>query len=95
MHENSLKAYSEILNELPKMRRRVLIQISALGRSTIEETALALGKYPNQVSGRFSELREAGHIKQAGNKVVNGRTCAIWEPNGLAICSADLNKLLY
>ena len=81
MHENSLKAYSEILDELPKMRRRVLIQIRALGKATIEETALALGKYPNQVSGRFSELREAGHIKQAGNKVVNGRTCAIWEPN--------------
>ncbi len=89
MHENSLKTYSEILDELPKMRRRVLIQIRALGKATIEETALALGKYPNQVSGRFSELREAGHIKQAGNKVVNGRTCAMWEPNGLAMISMD------
>ncbi len=51
MHENSLKTYSEIMEELPKMRRRVLIQIRALGKATIEETALALGKYPNQVSG--------------------------------------------
>ena len=78
MHENSLKAYSEILEKLPKMRRRVLIQIRALGKATIEETALALGRYPNQVSGRFSELRKANLIKQIGNKVVNGKTCAVW-----------------
>jgi predicted transcriptional regulator len=78
MHENSLKAYSEILNELPKMRRRVLIQIRALGKATIEETALALGRYPNQVSGRFSELRKANLIKQIGSKVVNGKACAVW-----------------
>lgn len=78
MHENSLKAYSEILEKLPKMRRRVLIQIRALGKATIEETALALGKYPNQVSGRFSELRKANLIKQIGSKVVNGKTCAVW-----------------
>jgi predicted transcriptional regulator len=80
MHENSLKAYSEILDKLPKMRRRVLIQIRALGKSTIEETAIALGRYPNQVSGRFIELRKSNLIKQVGSKIVNGKTCAVWSP---------------
>lgn len=78
MHENSLKAYNEILEGLPKMRRTVLNQIKELGGATIEETALSLGKYPNQVSGRFSELRKAGLITHRKNKEVNGRTCAVW-----------------
>ncbi len=78
MHNNSLKTYNEIFEALPKMRKQVLIQINALGSATIEETALALGKYPNQVSGRFSELKKAGLIYEVRSKEVNGRTCAVW-----------------
>ena len=78
MHNNSLKTYSEIYNELPKMRKAVLDKINDLGGATIEETAIALGKYPNQVSGRFSELRKAGLIYEKSSKIANGRTCAVW-----------------
>lgn len=79
MHENSLTIYDHIYSTLPKARLIVLSALIEMGKGSIEDVALSLGRYPNQVSGRFSELRKAGLIKQEGNKKVNGITVAVWQ----------------
>lgn len=76
MHENSLEAYKSL--KLPKARKQVLAVIIHLEKATIEEVAIYLDKYPNQVSGRFTELCKAGIIKDSGAKKVRGRSCAVW-----------------
>jgi len=83
MHENSLKAYRAIYDQLPKKRKQVLDTIKQLGKATIEETAKHLGRYPNQVSGRFSELRKAGLIVEDGYKIHNNSTVAVWVVSNL------------
>ncbi len=79
MHENSLSAYEAILEGLPEARRRVLGMIIEKGECTIEECAIALHKWPNQVSGRFTELSRAGIIVQVGNRRVDKRCHAVWK----------------
>lgn len=78
MHINSLEAYRKIYDSLPKRRKQVLEKIIELGEATIEETALSMNRYPNQISGRFSELRKANLIVERKTKKVNGMTCSVW-----------------
>ena len=79
MHNNSLKAYKEIYDKLPRMRKVVLDQLKVLGEATIEETAVSMDYYPSRISGRFSELRKLNLIIEVKTKKVNGMNCAVWK----------------
>jgi len=66
IHPNSLSAYAQkILPSLTNAQRDVLTKLDEMMVASNEEVALARGKYPNQTSGRFTELKEAGHIRRA------------------------------
>lgn len=71
IHSNSLTAYAlRVLPSLTEAQKTVFRKIAELGIASNEQVALALGKYPNQTSGRFTELRKDGHLELA--KTVNG-----------------------
>lgn len=58
---------------LTKSQKQVINVLKALGECTNEEVAIQLGKYPNQTSGRFTELKNKGEIVKVGQKIVNGK----------------------
>lgn len=64
---------------LTNSQKSVLNVIKALGQCTNEEVAIQLDKYPNQTSGRFTELKNKGQIVEVGTKKVNGKTHTIYE----------------
>jgi hypothetical protein len=65
---------------LTKSQKSVISVMKALDRPcTNEEVALQLGKYPNQTSGRFTELKTKGEIIEAGTKRVNGKVHTMYE----------------
>jgi len=87
MHENSLKTYSEIYNELPKSRRRVYQQVyMAKTGITTEQIARNLNTFPHKISGRITELKADGLIVPVRKgKTESGNTCDVWGiPNNAA-----------
>lgn len=63
-------AFKDLLPTLSRTRHRVfrLIHGSGGGGLTVHEAAATLGKTPNAVSGRFTELKAAGYISQHGRR---------------------------
>lgn len=64
MNKNSLKVYyNEILPNLANKQKEVAEAVEKLNTCTIYQAARHLNKFPNQISGRFTELTRKGVIK--------------------------------
>ncbi len=98
IHPLSLEAWKEVSKDLRKAQRRVVDTLAeSEGPRTCEEIAIKLGVFPNQISGRFKELHEAGFIEpanligrtRAGNKAIK------WKINPFKIAeqSAHFERL--
>lgn len=79
MHKNSLEAWeNEVKPTLTQREQDVLDELKKLVLATCEETANSMGRYPNQISGRFTALKEKGAIKEMATKLVRGRQHSIY-----------------
>ena len=82
MHTNSLFAYHQLVQpELTQREQDVLEVIEKLGESTCMEVAKAMGRYPNQISGRFTALKSKGVIIQCGRKRIGETNHDIYKIN--------------
>ncbi len=64
-----------------EQRRRVLDFVAKCGTNgaTLDEACVALGTTPNQISGRFTELRKLGYIVRTGSrKTRSGNAAAVY-----------------
>lgn len=81
VRDTSLEAYNEIRNNglLSKMRFTIYKAVVFFEGSTANEIFERLGLKTNQ-SGRFTELREMGVIKELSKRECNitGRKCITW-----------------
>ena len=72
-------------------RERVYTMIQQRGwhGATVDEVAVALGRDPNQISGRFSELKADGRIRKTPRRRVTrtGASAAVCVANGDLCCS--------
>lgn len=76
--ETSLQTFREIVDSLPARRDKVY-RILATGEASINQVAAFLNCFPNQISGRFTELRNLGLIEEAGRrKSPNGKPEKVW-----------------
>lgn len=74
MNKNSLTVYyNEVLPNLKKSQQEVLKAIEMLNTCTVYQAARYLNKFPNQISGRFTELKEKGIIKVVDTLYQNKR----------------------
>lgn len=79
---NSKLAHGKLLGHKAEQREKVRRYVaSCCGRgATCDETALALGVFPNDVSGRFTELARDERIKRNGERRTTrrGNWAAVW-----------------
>ena len=69
--KNRNKTYQEIFEKLPEARKRVYETIFELGYASVQEVARILDKLPSEISGRFTELKFFGLIKEKTSSVSN------------------------
>lgn len=78
----SIEAFARIAPALPERQRLVYEAICLCGihGATIDEAAIALGVYPNAISGRFTELKRVGKIYATGErrKTSSGHSAMCW-----------------
>ena len=65
---HSVKAHARIAEHKPNMRERIRVFIGGCGLhgATLMEIAKAFDKLPHQISGRLSELKRDGVIRDSG-----------------------------
>lgn len=82
MHENSLENWrNDVFPTLKIRQKEVLEAIISLKKCTCEQVAKYMGKYPNQISGRFTELKKAGVIKPIDKIKVGTRSHDVFTLN--------------
>lgn len=66
--QTSIDAFHDKLEDgsLTDDQEEVLKLVANHGPTTLKDVAEIMGRYPNQVSGRFTELRDQGLIKVVG-----------------------------
>lgn len=62
----SRQAAEKVSQDLGERQVRVLRAIRRLGPSTTDELCVYFGATPNQISGRLTELKKMGYIKETG-----------------------------
>lgn len=74
--------HGHVKPKLSKRQSQVLATIDELGETCINEVADFLGTYPNNISGRFTELKEKGLIKKTDRKLMtNGHWADYYRRN--------------
>lgn len=68
-HRN--ETYKEIFDKLPRSRREVYQSIYDLGHATLDTVCFNLNKTKNELSGRFTELKFFGLIREVSSSVSN------------------------
>lgn len=82
VHANSLSAwYEQVVPTLPERRRLVFEAIKTLGKATLQDVSLALNRPLNALSGRLTELKRAGLIKEVGKKQIGESKFSVYEVN--------------
>lgn len=66
--DTSLDAFMDKVEDLSSDQKKVLDTVANFGPITLNEVAEILDKFPNQISGRFTELRNSNRIKIVGRK---------------------------
>jgi len=67
-NENSELANAKVQKCLDRESIFALIQVSRLNGITVKDACVSMGRTPNQISGRFTELKRAGCIKVDGRR---------------------------
>lgn len=80
MHDNSIEAYNSIVADLGKKQKKVLDVVVKATKITRQGIAQWLGWEINQVTGRVTELKAQGLIKEEGKVMVGGRNRSILVP---------------
>lgn len=79
---NSRLAHGKLLGHKAEQREKVRRYVaSCCGRgATCDETAEYLGVFPNDISGRFTELERDGKLKRNGERRTTrrGNWAAVW-----------------
>lgn len=82
MNANSITVYVEkVLPTLSQRQTDVINSITNLNKCTIYQSARYLGVFPNQISGRFTELIEKNAIKVVGRVTENNRPHNVYALN--------------
>lgn len=82
VHVNSLDAwYNQILPNLNEKQKIVLEAIKQLGRTNLYELERYLNRSKNTFSGRISELKKKGLIKQVSRVKIGESTYSVYELN--------------
>lgn len=96
---NRNESYKGVVDRLPQKRKEVYELIKSNPNITIQEAAEKLGKPINEVSGRFTELKEVFLIIELDNKT-NGRSgfkntsyCAVDKDFSLRMAELELDLL--
>ena len=79
--DTQLQAWSDKQESLPRSQKLVLSALALGGPSTSFEVARILGQPINRISGRITELREKGKIKDSGERTINpdsGKRVIVW-----------------
>jgi hypothetical protein len=80
IHENSREAYKKVKKDIIVRKQKVLMLIKRFPRKPTAWYADKMKVYPNVISGRFGEYRDAGVIKAVGKVKYNStRLMNIWE----------------
>lgn len=74
MSQTSLLVWGRVVEpKLTKRQNQVLAAIEELGETCINEVAIHLDTFPNNISGRFTELKEKKMIEQTDRRrMTNG-----------------------
>ena len=82
VQQTSIDAYRDTSEWRDSMKRRVLDYLY-LEPSTIREVSEAFGVFPNEISGRFTELKKSGRIREAKKRICkaspSNRRAIEWE----------------
>lgn len=65
---NSVSALKVAAPRFNNVSDRIVEVLQRHGDMTCEEVAKAMGKYPNQISGRFAPLEAEGRIVKVGTR---------------------------
>lgn len=79
--DTQLQAWHDKQQDLSRSQKLVLSALARGGPSTSFEVARILGQPINRISGRITELREKGKIKDSGERTINpdsGKRVIIW-----------------
>lgn len=80
MQSTSLQAYASIVPTLGNRCATVLQAILDLGPCTQKDVKNHLGWEINKVTGRFTNLKDLGIIRDSGRKkMCEGREAIVWE----------------
>jgi len=82
MNSNSITVYfDKVQPKISERQGQVLKTVSSLKKCTIYQAASALGVFPNQISGRFTELAKKEILKIVGKKLIDNRPHNIYALN--------------
>ena len=74
-NDTSKAASNSVAPTLAGRQREVLKTIAYLGQSTIDFLCIQMDKTPNQISGRFTELKKMGYIADTGQRKTTRTGC--------------------
>jgi predicted ArsR family transcriptional regulator len=79
MNTNSLTVYYEkVKPNLTEKQSNIIAALVQMKQGTQYQVARYLGVFPNQISGRFSELVKKGILKIEGTIVIDSRPHSIY-----------------
>jgi hypothetical protein len=80
IHSNSIEAYKKIKKQAQSRKARLIATIKRFPGKTCVWYAKKMKVYPNVISGRFGELRDAGVLRSIGKvKLNSNRLMDTWE----------------
>lgn len=86
MHANSLDAYHNEVKPTLKGRKLIVYEaIKKMPKCTMKDVATYLNVPLNTISGRFSQLRDTGFIKEVGSIKISKTTCTQWEVTDMGL----------